>query len=72
MTSNEIAKTIRKNYKFVLEDSKYWETQRRKHPRRFTKEYYYASGAEWAWHDVANLLGIELYDENFNLIEDKE
>lgn len=67
MTAEQV-KQFRKNYKFVLEEEKFWEQQRRKHPRRFAKEYYYASGAEWAWHDAAQLLGIELYDENFKLI----
>lgn len=70
MIDKATIKKVREAYKFALEESKYWGTQRRKHPRKFTKEYYFANGAEWAWHDVANMLGIELYDENLKLIEE--
>lgn len=63
-------KKFRKEYKQVLENARYWERQRRREPRKYTKEYYYSQGAEWALHDMANILGIELLDENFNLIEE--
>lgn len=63
-------KKIREAYKHALDASHYWHNQRNKYPRRFTKEVYFADGQEWAWHDVANLLGIELYDEDLKLIED--
>lgn len=69
MTTEQI-KQFRKEYKFTLENAQYWDQQRREHPRKYTREYYYASGAEWALHDAANMLGIELYDENFKLIEE--
>lgn len=68
MTSEQI-KQFRKEYKEVLKNEQYWERQRREHPRKYIKEYYYASGAEWALHDMAQTLGIKLYDENFKLIE---
>ena len=63
-------KKIREAYKQALDASHYWHNQRNKYPRRFTKEVFFADGQEWAWHDVANMLGIELYDEDFKLIED--
>ena len=69
MTAEQIKK-FRQEYKFVLNNEHYWERLRREQPRKYTKEYYYASGAEWAYHDVAQMLGIELYDENFKLIEE--
>ena len=63
-------KEFRKNYKQVLQNEQDWERQRREHPRKYIKDYYYASGAEWALHDMAQTLGIELCDENFKLIEE--
>lgn len=69
MTDEKI-KEFRKQYKQVLQNEQYWERQRREHPRKYAKEYYYGSGAEWAWHEIAQMLGIELYDENFKLIEE--
>ena len=68
MTREQINQ-FRKEYKYILKESQHWERQRRQQPRKFTKEYFYSSGAEWALHDIAQLLGIELYDENFKLIE---
>ena len=69
MTKEQI-KLFREEYKKVLDNSKFWERNRRQNPRKFTKNYYYASGAEWALHDMAQILGIELYDGNFKLIEE--
>lgn len=63
-------KKIREAYKHALDASRYWHRQRQYKPRGFTKEVYFADGQEWAWHDVANMLGIELYDENLKLIEE--
>ena len=31
-------------------------------------EYYFNCGKEWAWHDIAIELGVELLDEDFKLI----
>lgn len=63
-------KKIREAYKHALDASRYWHRQRQNKPRSFTKEVYFADGQEWAWHDIANMLGIELYDENLKLIEE--
>ena len=63
-------KKIREAYKHALEASRYWHKQRSRYPRRFTKEVFFADGQEWAWHDVANMLGVELYDEDLKLIEE--
>ena len=69
MTTEQI-KQFRKEYKFTLENVQFWERQRREHPRKYTREYYYATGAEWALYDAAHMLGIKLYDEHFKLIEE--
>lgn len=66
----ETIKKVREAYKHALDASRYWHRQRQHKPRGFTKEIYFADGQEWAWHDAANLLGIELYDENLKLIEE--
>lgn len=68
--NDEQIKKYRQEYKFVLNNERYWEKLRRKEPRKYTKEYYYASGAEWALHEMAQVLGIKLIDENFRLIEE--
>lgn len=67
---DEQVKAYRKQYKFALDNMKYWASARKKAPRKYTKEYYYASGAEWALAEMAQALGIELLDENFKLIEE--
>ena len=67
---DEQVKVYRKEYKRALDTMKYWENTRKKEPRKFTKEYYFASGAEWALAEMAQVLGIELLDENLKLIEE--
>ena len=70
MIDKATIKKVREAYKHALDASRYWHRQRQYRPRGFTKEVYFADGQEWAWHDVANLLGVELYDENLKLIEE--
>ena len=67
---DEQVKVYRKEYKRALDTVKYWKNARKKEPRKFTKEYYFASGAEWALAEMAQVLGIELLDENLKLIEE--
>lgn len=67
---DEQIKVYRKEYKRALDTMKHWANARKKEPRKYTKEYYYASGAEWALAEMAQALGIELLDENFRLIEE--
>lgn len=67
---DEQVKAYRKQYKFAVDTMKYWADARKKEPRKYTKEYYFASGAEWALAEMAQVLGIELLDENLKLIEE--
>lgn len=70
MTSKEIAKIIRDNFR--AEHNALAETLAKQDgdARKYRDEYYFNAGKEWAWNDVANMLGIELYDENLKLIEE--
>lgn len=68
MTQSELAKIIRKAYKAekeALDDTiKKQEGDRRK----FRDEYYFNSGKEWVLNELAHELGVELYNEDFELI----
>lgn len=67
---DEQIKAYRKQYKFAVDTMKYWANARKKEPRKYTKEYYFASGVEWALAEMAQVLGIELLDEDLKLIEE--
>ena len=68
MTQSELAKIIRKAYeaeKEALDDTiKKQEGDKRK----FRDEYYFNSGKEWVLNELAHELGVELYNEDFELI----
>lgn len=68
MTQSELAKIIRKAYKAekdALDDTiKKQEGDKRK----FRDEYYFNSGKEWVLNELAHELGVELYNEDFELI----
>jgi len=68
MKQSELAKIIRKAYKAekgALDDTiKKQEGDKRK----FRDEYYFNSGKEWVLNEIAHELGVELYNEDFELI----
>lgn len=73
MTDKNIKKIIRTEYKALLEEQLHWEKEYEKAKRqRFAKDYYWASGRELLMAELADKLGVELFDENFNLIEGDE
>ena len=68
---NNITKTIRKEYKAALQAQEYWEKQRmRNNGRGFIKECNFTAGQAHAIYELAQTLGVELYDGNIKLIED--
>lgn len=73
MTDKNLKKLIRTEYKAILEEQKYWEKEYIKAKRKkFVKDYYWASGREFLMAELADKLGVELFDEDFNLIEGDE
>lgn len=71
MTQGEMTKIIRKYYKEALSEQTKWEKkyEEEKH-RRYVKDYYWASSREWVLYELAEALGVELFDDNFKLIEE--
>ena len=69
MKQSELAKIIRKYHKEALENLKIWEEkyEQEKH-RKYVKDYYWASSREWVLNELAQDLGVELYNEDFELI----
>lgn len=69
MKQSELAKIIRKYHKEALENLKIWEKkyEQEKH-RKYVKDYYWASSREWVLNELAQDLGVELYNEDFELI----
>ena len=68
MKQSELAKIIRKHYKAELEALQDTLNKQKGDKRKYRDEYYFNSGKEWAWHDIAIELGVELLDEDFKLI----
>lgn len=68
MNKNKLAKIIRRAYKAekkALDDT----IKRQKgDKRKYRDEYYFNSGKEFVLYELAQDLGVELYDENFELI----
>lgn len=73
MTDKNLKKLIRTEYKAIYEEARYWEKEyeKAKH-KKYAKDYYWASGREFLMAELADKLGVELFDENFNLIEGDE
>lgn len=73
MEQSELAKIIRKYHKETLENLKIWEEkyEQEKH-RKYVKDYYWASSREWVLNELAHDLGVELYNEDFELIGEEE
>ena len=73
MTDKNLKKIIRTEYKAIFNEARYWEKEytKAKH-KKYAKDYYWASGREFLMAELADKLGVELFDENFNLIEGDE
>lgn len=73
MTEKNLKKIIRTEYKAIYDEARYWEKEYEKaNHKKYQKDYYWASGREFLMAELADKLGVELFDENFNLIEGDE
>lgn len=68
MTQSELAKIIRKAYRAEKEALDDTIKRQEGDKRKFRDEYYFNSGKEWVLNELAHELGVELYDEDFELI----
>lgn len=68
MKQSELAKIIREAYKAEKEALDDTIKKQKGDKRKFRDEYYFNAGKEWAWHDIAIELGVELLNEDFELI----
>lgn len=68
MTQSELAKIIRKAYKAEKEALDDTIKKQEGDKRKFRDEYYFNAGKEWVLNELAHELGVELYDEDFELI----
>lgn len=72
MTQSELAKIIRKAYKAEKEALDDTIKKQEGDKRKFRDEYYFNSGKEWVLNELAHELGVELYNEDFELIGEDE
>lgn len=68
MNKNKLAKIIRKAYKAEKEALDDTIKRQKGDKRKYRDEYYFNSGKEFVLYELAQDLGVELYDENFELI----
>lgn len=68
MKQSELAKIIRKAYKQEREALDDTIKKQKGDKRKFRDEYYFNSGKEWVLNELAHELGVELYNEDFELI----
>lgn len=68
MTQSELAKIIRKAYRAEKEALDDTIKKQKGDKRKYREEYWFNCGKEWAWHDIAIELGVELLNEDFELI----
>lgn len=68
MNKNKLAKIIRKAYKAEKEDLDNTIKRQKGDKRKFRDEYYFNCGKEFALYGLAEDLGVELYNEDFELI----
>ena len=68
MKQSELAKIIRKHYKAELEALQDTIKKQEGDKRKYKDEYYFNSGKEWVLNELAHDLGVELYNEDFELI----
>ena len=72
MKQSELAKIIRKAYKAEKEALDDTIKKQKGDKRKFRDEYYFNSGKEWVLNELAHTLGVELYNEDFELIGEDE
>lgn len=70
MTSKEIAKIIRDNFRAEHDALAETIAKQDGDARKYRDEYYFNAGKEWAWNDVAYAFGVELYDDDLELIKE--
>ena len=68
MKQSELAKIIRRKYKAELEALNDTIKKQKGDKRKFRDEYYFNSGKEFVLYELAQDLGVELYNEDFELI----
>lgn len=68
MKQSELAKIIRKAYRAEKEALDDTIKKQEGDKRKFRDEYYFNSGKEWVLYELAHTLGVELMDEDFELI----
>lgn len=68
MTQSELAKIIRREYRAEKEALDDTIKKQEGDKRKFRDEYYFNSGKEWVLNELAHELGVELYNEDFELI----
>lgn len=68
MTQSELARIIRKAYKAEKEALDDTIKKQEGDKRKFRDEYYFNSGKEFVLYELAHELGVELYNEDFELI----
>ena len=68
MNKNKLAKIIRKAYKAEKEALDDTIKRQKGNKRKFRDEYYFNCGKEFALYGLAEDLGVELYNEDFELI----
>lgn len=72
MKQSELAKIIREAYKAEKEALDNTIEKQEGDKRKFRDEYYFNSGKEWMLNELAHTLGVELYNEDFELIGEDE
>ena len=72
MKQSELAKIIRKAYRAEIEALDDTIKKQEGDKRKFRDEYYFNSGKSFVLYELAEDLGVELYDENLKLIEGDE
>ena len=68
MKQSELAKIIREAYKQEREALDDTIKKQKGDKRKFRDEYYFNAGKEWVLNELAHALGVELYNEDFELI----
>lgn len=68
MKQSELAKIIRTFYKGEKEALDETIKKQEGDKRKFRDEYYFNSGKEWVLNELAHELGVELYNDDFELI----
>lgn len=68
MTQSELAKIVRKAYRAEIEALDDTIKKQEGDKRKFRDEYYFNSGKSFVLYELAQDLGVELYDEDLKLI----